>query len=80
MGRKVRVARSESDAKMIFECADCTFGGVAVVGIRGDKLEDNIVLVEERFALCVRTCYQGCGEWGLQHSGVGVRVMLSRLY
>ena len=57
---------------MIFECADCTFGGVAVVGIRGDKLEDNIVLVEERFALCLWTCCQGCGQWGLQHSGVGV--------
>ena len=31
---------------MIFECADRTFGGVAVVGVRGDKLEINIVLAE----------------------------------
>ena len=46
MGGKVGVARSESGAKMIFECADRTFGGVAVVGVRGDKLEINIVLAE----------------------------------
>ena len=31
---------------MIFECVDCTFGGVAAVGVRGDKLEINIVFAE----------------------------------
>ena len=31
---------------MIFECADRTFGGVAVVGVRGNKLEVNVVLAE----------------------------------
>ena len=31
---------------MIIECADHTFGGVAVVGIRGNKLEANFVLEE----------------------------------
>ena len=48
MGGKVWVARSDSGAKMIFECADHTFGGVASVGVRGDKLEVN-VLFEEGF-------------------------------
>ena len=43
---KVGVARGESSAKLIFECADCTFGGVAAVGIRGNKLEVNVVLTE----------------------------------
>ena len=31
---------------MILEYADCTFGGVAVVGTRGNKLEVNVVLAE----------------------------------
>ena len=39
MVRKVRVAKSESGEKVIFECADRTFCGVAAVGVRGDKLE-----------------------------------------
>ena len=38
LGGKVGVARGESGAKVILECADCTFGGVAAVGVRGDKL------------------------------------------
>ena len=46
LGWKVGVARGKSVAKMIFECADCTFGGVAAVGVRGDKLEINVVLAE----------------------------------
>ena len=40
------VARSESNAKMIFECTDCTFSGVSEVGVRGDKLEVNVVFAE----------------------------------
>ena len=31
---------------MIFECADCTFCGVAAVGVRGDTLEVNVVFAE----------------------------------
>ena len=46
LGGKVGVARGESGAKIMFECADCTFGGVAEVGVRGDKPEVNVVLEE----------------------------------
>ena len=46
LGGKVGVARGESRSKMIFECADCTFGGVAAVGVQGNKLEVNVVLAE----------------------------------
>ena len=46
LGGKFGVARGESGAKMIFECADCTFGGVAAVGVRGKNLEVNVVLAE----------------------------------
>ena len=46
MGGKVRVARIKSSTKMIFECAYCTFGGVAAVGVREDKLEVNTVFAE----------------------------------
>ena len=46
LGRKVGVARGESGTKMIFECADRTFGGVAAVGVRRDTLEINVVLAE----------------------------------
>ena len=52
LGGKVRFARSESGAKIIFECTDRTFGGVAAVGVRGDKLEVNIVFAEG-FLHCV---------------------------
>ena len=34
---------------MIFEYADRTFGFVAAVGVRGDKLEFNVVSAEELF-------------------------------
>ena len=47
LGGKGRFAGSESGAKMIFECADHTFGGVAAVGVREDKLEVNVVFAEE---------------------------------
>ena len=43
---KVWVARSDSGAKMIFECADCTFIVVVVVGVQGDKLKVNVVFAE----------------------------------
>ena len=46
LGGKFRVSRSESCAKVIFECADCTFCGVTAVGVRGDKLEFNVVFAE----------------------------------
>ena len=46
LGGKVRVARSESNAKMIIECADRTFGGVTAVGVRGDKLKSNVLFTE----------------------------------
>ena len=43
---KVGVARGESGTNMMFECADRTFGGVAVVGVQENKLEVNVVLAE----------------------------------
>ena len=46
LGGKVGVARGESGAKIMFECADCTFGGVAEVGVRWNNLEVNVVLAE----------------------------------
>ena len=46
LGGKVGVPRGDSGAKVIFECADCTFGGVVEVGVRGNKLEVNVVLSE----------------------------------
>ena len=46
LGGKVSVARCESGTEIIFEGADCTFGGVAAVGVRGNKLEVNVVLEE----------------------------------
>ena len=46
LGGEVRVAIGESSANMIFECADCTFVGVAAVCIWGYKLEVDVVLEE----------------------------------
>ena len=46
LGGKVGVARGESCENMIFEYADCTFVGVSAVGVRGNKLEVNVVLAE----------------------------------
>ena len=46
LGVKVGVARGKADAKMILECVDCTFGGVAAVGVRGNNLEGNVVFAE----------------------------------
>ena len=43
---EVGVARGESSAKVILECANCTFGGVSVMFIWGDKLEVGIVFAE----------------------------------
>ena len=45
-GGKVRVSRSNSGAKVIFECADRTLCGVTAVGVHRDKLEVTIVFVE----------------------------------
>ena len=46
LGGKVGVPRGNSGAKTIFECADCTFGAVVAVGVRGNKLEVNVILAE----------------------------------
>ena len=46
LGGKVEFERGESSARMIFECADRTFGGVAEVGIQENNLEVNVVLAE----------------------------------
>ena len=46
LGWKFGVLGGESGAKMIFECADCTFGSVAVVGLWNNNLEVNVLLAE----------------------------------
>ena len=46
LGGKFGVARGKSSTKIIFECADRTFGSVSAVGIWGDKLEADVVLAE----------------------------------
>ena len=46
LGWEVRVTRGESSAKVILECANRTFGGVAEMGIWGDKLEVDILFAE----------------------------------
>ena len=46
LGEKFGFARGEFGAKMIFECVDRTFGGVSAVGVQGENLEVNVVLVE----------------------------------
>ena len=38
LGWEVGVTRGEFSAKLILECANRTFGGVATMGIWGDKL------------------------------------------
>ena len=43
---KVGAVRGNIGARMIFECADCTFGSVAAVGVRGNNMEVNIILAE----------------------------------
>ena len=46
LGGEVGVAIGESSAKVIIECDNCTFGGVAAMCISGDKLEVDIVFAE----------------------------------
>ena len=73
------VARSDSGAKNIIESADCTFGGIAVVGVWGERIGSQRCAFRRIFALCGSTCCQGCGEWGMDHAGVGVLGMYSRM-
>ena len=46
LGCEVGVTRGEFSAKVILECANCTFGSVAAMCIWGDKLEVDIVFAE----------------------------------
>ena len=46
LGGKVGFARGEAGAKIILECEDRTFGGVAAVDVRGNNLEGNVVFAE----------------------------------
>ena len=77
-GRKVRVARSESGEKVIFECADRSFCGVAAVGIRGTSLKSTLYL-QKIFGFCGSTRCRGFGEWGMHHVGLVFCGMSSRL-
>ena len=46
LGWEVGVTRGQSRAEVILEGANCTFGGVAEMGIRGGELEVDIVFAE----------------------------------
>ena len=46
LGWEVGVTRGQSSAEVILEGVNCTFGGVAAMGIWGDKLEFDIVFAE----------------------------------
>ena len=46
LGWEVGVTRGQYSAKVILEGANCTFGGVAAMGIWGDKLEVDILFAE----------------------------------
>ena len=46
LGWEVGVTRGQSSTEGILEGANCTFGGVAEMGIWGDKLEVDIVFAE----------------------------------
>ena len=46
LGWEVGVTRGNSSAKAILECANCTFGRVAAMGIWGYKLEVDILFAE----------------------------------
>ena len=46
LGWEVGVTRGQSSADMILEGANCMFGGVAAMGIWGDKLKVDIVFAE----------------------------------
>ena len=45
-GWEVGVTRGQSSAKVIIEGTNCTFGGVAVMDIWGDKLEVDILFAD----------------------------------
>ena len=47
LGEEVGFARGESSAKMIIECVNRLFGGVAAMCIWGVKLEVDILFVED---------------------------------
>ena len=46
LGGEFGVTRGKSSSKVIIECVNCTFGGVAAVCISGDKLEVDILFAE----------------------------------
>ena len=79
LGGKVRVARGKSGANVIFECADCTFCGVAAVGVQGKQVGSQRCICGRLLAWCGSNCCQECGEWGLHHDGIGVHGMYYRL-
>ena len=49
LGWEVGVTRGQARTEVIIEGANCMFGGVAAMGIRGDKLEVDIVFAEGVF-------------------------------
>ena len=69
MGEKFRVARSDSGAKIIFKCADRMFGGVADVGVLGDKMEVNVVFSE--------VFLHGVGALVVEDTDIGVCTILA---
>ena len=72
LGGEFGVSRGESSAKMILECANRTFGGVAEVGIWGDKLEVDIVFAEGFF--------HGTGAFVVKDVDSGSRTVLLEMF
>ena len=49
---------------MIFECVDRIFGGIAAVGVWGDKLEVNVVFAEGFFHCLVSIIVENVDSGG----------------
>ena len=47
MERKSFIGTAEATNEVVFEGVDGTFGGIAVVDVRGDKLKINLLLMHE---------------------------------
>ena len=61
LGGEVGVSRGEASAEIIFECADCSFGGVALVCIWEYKLEVDVILEEGFLNGTGALVVEGCG-------------------
>ena len=68
MGWEVGVTRGESNTKVVLECENHMFGGVAEMFIWGDKLEVDIVFV--------KVFLHGAGLFVVENVESGIRAMM----